>query len=635
MSIAGEIVTVSVEEGFRRWAEVYDETLNPLLALEERLLEPMLGDLRGRIVVDVGCGTGRWLSRLNRRGARALVGIDRSSAMLRKAGCKPDVQASLLCADSCLLPLRSKIAGFVFCSFTLGYIADVGGLARELKRVAKPGAEIVVSDFHPEAHRRGWRRAFRYGAQQVEIENFEHSIDRLTAAFCDAGLEVVEIVEACFGEPERALFAAAGREHLFAQAAEGPAIFVARFRRPLGTQAVLRPRATTRFSICGVRIAEDANTAITGDLTIEDGRIASTGRQGSVSVELDGYLLLPGLINAHDHLEFNLFPRLGHGTYANFLEWAADIHRRNEVLIAQHRALDKARRLRWGGIKNLLSGVTTVVHHNPYEADVFSDDFPVRVVRRFGWAHSLALEPDIQRAFQQAPADAPFIIHLGEGTDSGCAAELDDLDRRAMLGPQTVIVHGVALGAGQRQLLNERGAALIWCPSSNLFTLCHTLSERELHECGRVALATDSALTGLGSLCDELRLAHGLGISAECLYGMVTTSAADVLRVHEGEGTLQTGAIADVIAVRDRGLPPAETLCAVSEEDIDLVVTAGSVRMISPDLARRWPMPLPPLEEICVDGVRRLIAAPVADLFVAARRQLGSDIQLAHKQVTQ
>ena len=63
--------------------------------------------------------------------------------------------------------------------------------------------------------------------------------------------------------------------------------------------------------------------------------------------------------------------------------------------VKEHLAVPKAVRLAWGGLKNLLSGVTTVAHHNPYEAAVFENGFPVRVVKRFGWAHSLHFSPDV------------------------------------------------------------------------------------------------------------------------------------------------------------------------------------------------------------------------------------------------
>src|SRR5574341_1387463 len=88
----------------------------------------------------------------------------------------------------------------------------------------------------------------------------------------------------------------------------------------------------------GARVALDASAAIAADVEIEHGRIRriSPGDGGvhpgrcddgpGVEVDLHGYLILPGLINAHDHLEFNLYPRLGRGPYANAGAWARDIY---------------------------------------------------------------------------------------------------------------------------------------------------------------------------------------------------------------------------------------------------------------------------------------------------------------------
>src|SRR5262249_17138935 len=156
-------------------------------------------------------------------------------------------------------------------------------------------------------------------------------------------------------------------------------------------------------------------------------------------IDTRGYVALPGLLNAHDHLEFNLFPRLGRGPYPNATAWARDIYRPDADPVRRQLAMPKSERLRWGGLKNLLSSVTTVMHHNPYDP-VFDENFPVRVVRRYGWAHSPAFSPDLGKAYRTAPPDVPFIIHAAEGIDSCSAAEIHALDAQGALGPNTVVV---------------------------------------------------------------------------------------------------------------------------------------------------------------------------------------------------
>ncbi len=82
-------------------------------------------------------------------------------------------------------------------------------------------------------------------------------------------------------------------------------------------------------------------------------------------IDLSGFLIMPGFINAHDHLEFALFPRLADPPYRNYIEWGEDIHRKFPDVIARHRAVPKEVRVWWGGIRNLLCGVTSVSHHDP------------------------------------------------------------------------------------------------------------------------------------------------------------------------------------------------------------------------------------------------------------------------------
>src|SRR5215471_3760008 len=226
----------------------------------------------------------------------------------------------------------------------------------------------------------------------------------------------------------------------------------------------------------GARVALGATETARLDLTIDDSRVHFGARENCAPViNLEGLLILPGLINAHDHLEFNLFPRLGNGPYPNASRWAADIYRPNESPIREQLRIPKPLRLIWGGIKNLISGVTSVLHHNPYDPS-FDLDFPVRVIRRFGWSHSLAISRDLAGDWAHTPSGAPFVIHACEGTDGQAAAEIFGLDAAGVLGPETVVVHGVALDDAGLDLVKKRGTSLIWCPSSNQFTLGRTVS---------------------------------------------------------------------------------------------------------------------------------------------------------------
>lgn len=222
---------VSVEEGYSLWAPSYDSDPNPLLALEERRLLPLLPDLSGKVVVDVACGTGRWLEKLLSRGTRSSVGVDLSSAMLEPARGKRGLRGRLIRADAIRLPVAPAIADFTLCSFALAHFAELDPLARELARVTKPQAELFVSDVHPEAYAKGWQTAFRAGTVAVRITTFPHSVAEVGAAFRTAGFELRQLIEAQLGEPERPIFVRAGKGDRFREVCGIPAVLICCFRR--------------------------------------------------------------------------------------------------------------------------------------------------------------------------------------------------------------------------------------------------------------------------------------------------------------------------------------------------------------------------------------------------------------------
>jgi hypothetical protein len=185
-----------------------------------------------------------------------------------------------------------------------------------------------------------------------------------------------------------------------------------------------------------------------GDIRIQDGRIAETG-DGLVSAksekvfELQDFLVLPGLINAHEHLEWNLLSLHCKPPYTNFSHYVADVYNPMQSPIRELLNIEFRDRLMWGGYKNLISGVTTVCHHNPYDI-FFEKKFPVRIVKNYSWSHSLQFSGNITGDYDPLPGK-PFIVHAAEGTDSSAREEISKLDNLGLLKKNTVIVHGVAL----------------------------------------------------------------------------------------------------------------------------------------------------------------------------------------------
>lgn len=216
-------------EAYALWSETYDSDPNPLFELEERTLIPILPDIRGSFVLDLACGTGRWLETLLVLGARRGIGIDLSFEMLAQARRKLKLRRNLIRSDCTAIPVSSGTIDMAICSFAVGYLEDLQAVASELSRVLRKGGHLILTDLHPSGLERGWRRTFRHGGDIVEIINIKASIEQVIRTFQAHKFKLAQIICPYFGEPERPIFKKRGKEHLFEQAQVGPAIFICAF----------------------------------------------------------------------------------------------------------------------------------------------------------------------------------------------------------------------------------------------------------------------------------------------------------------------------------------------------------------------------------------------------------------------
>jgi cytosine/adenosine deaminase-related metal-dependent hydrolase/ubiquinone/menaquinone biosynthesis C-methylase UbiE len=646
---AGAAPVVSAREAYGRVAQTYDAEPNPMLPLEQRFLSSVLPEAVNLDVIDLGCGAGRWLAALAPQNPRSLIGVDASPEMLAQARRKAQHIVELVLADCNCLPLSPASADLVICSFLTGYIADLSKFAEQIFRLLRPGGSVFVSDLHPVTiSKLGWRRGFHANGSFVDVATITRSISDVIAAFEGYGFQTGALIEPEFGDTERDIFVRAGKIEALRAASGHPAIYILQLTVPRAQPAKTKRPDRNRALRCltGARVGLSPGQSVLADVRIEDGRVGFIGgssgavpvRKGSRerdTVDLSSYLILPGLINSHDHLEFALFPRLGNGPYRTFVEWANDIYKPDDSPVREHCSVSKPTRLWWGGIRNLLSGVTTVCHHNPYVAEVFDQDFVVRVQRDFAGAHSLYMGPEFFNGPKAAKVGQPFIIHLAEGLGAESAAEIFRLARERTLDDRTVIVHGLGLDHRGFDLLKAAQASLVWCPTSNVFLFGQTHDRERIQSLDKVALGSDSPLTAQGDLLDELRFAHDVaGVPAEALYSMITTRSARVLRLHNAEGSIRVGGVADFIAVRDSAVSPAQALASLSYRDIHLVLINGCVQLASEEMMTRLPrFATTGLRRLRVEEDIRWIRAPLHRLFAETRPHLPGEIRLGGRKI--
>jgi ubiquinone/menaquinone biosynthesis C-methylase UbiE len=121
----------------------------------ERLREAdahLLGDVRDRDVLEIGCGAAmcsRWLAR---QGARVMAS-DLSAGMLRQARAAAErtgIDVPLVQADAQHLPFRDASFDVVFTAFgAVPFVQDSAAVMREVARVLRPGGRWAFATTHP------------------------------------------------------------------------------------------------------------------------------------------------------------------------------------------------------------------------------------------------------------------------------------------------------------------------------------------------------------------------------------------------------------------------------------------------------------------------------------------------------
>jgi malonyl-CoA O-methyltransferase len=246
---------MAARQAYAEWADAYDAE-NAVTTLEDEAVRRLTPPLAGLSLLDAACGTARRMAAAAVQTPRLLAGVDLVFEMIARArhatasipsanatiGAESDAARqseipvpvatqTLAVADLAALPYRDRQFDVVWVRLALGHVSELEPAYREVTRVARHGAHVIVSDFHPVAARAGHARTFRdrHGERRV-IEHHVHEIEDHLGAAHSAGLTRSARLECVVDRRVRHFYVGAGRLDLYVEQRGLPLVLVLGFR---------------------------------------------------------------------------------------------------------------------------------------------------------------------------------------------------------------------------------------------------------------------------------------------------------------------------------------------------------------------------------------------------------------------
>ncbi len=337
-------------------------------------------------------------------------------------------------------------------------------------------------------------------------------------------------------------------------------------------------------------IPVDAEPIADGRVEIAAGRIVALGQGGPADELFADSVILPGLVNAHTHLEYARMSGFGDGK--PFGPWIEEHIRRKAALDHPADSLTQARE---GAALSLAGGVTTVADccYAGTVAEAAIETGLRAIVYLEGFSAWDGLGDRLAGALDALPSDplvtpglsphAPFTVTgedyammIGMARERGLpvathmlesARETQHLDEFAhLLGPDTVLIHGVFMTAEDIALAARLDVPVIHCPRSNALLGCGTAPVPELLAAGvRVGLGTDSPASAMTfDMWEEMRVAVMMArahagradaLTAAQVLRMATLGGAEAIGLAGETGSLTPGKSADLTVLDLSGSP--------------------------------------------------------------------------------
>lgn len=316
-------------------------------------------------------------------------------------------------------------------------------------------------------------------------------------------------------------------------------------------------------------------------------------------------IIFPGLINIHNHLDWNVFPvwevpRKYEIRYdwQDEPEYDRDLRKPHGILKDDF----KIEMTKYAEVKALVGGTTTIQGSSyPWE-NAFTkilvrntekdSDIKVKIQSRIP---NISSDDDyyekVLKNIQEGKTQV-FIQHLAEGTSPEAKDEFSKLKELGLLREEVVIIHGTALGQQEFEEMSNSKTKLAWSPLSNLLLYGDTTDVDDAWKSGvLVSLTSDWSPSGSKNLLWELKVADWWNkksfdkfFTDYELVQMVTVNPAIAINWDDSVGMIAANHLADLVIINDNNDEPYRSLIDASDSDVLLVVINGDAIYGTKDL---------------------------------------------------
>lgn len=182
-----------IASAYDRWSAQYDRDPNATRDLDALVLRQAGLRVRGRNVLEIGCGTGKnteWLA----HESQTVLAMDFSEGMLSRARARVTASNVRFIAHDVRgsWPVPAKSMDVVTCNLVLEHVRALSPIFDEAVRVLRDGGQLFISELHPFRQLLGGQARFTHeqSGEATFVPAFRHTVSEFINAGLAAGLRL-------------------------------------------------------------------------------------------------------------------------------------------------------------------------------------------------------------------------------------------------------------------------------------------------------------------------------------------------------------------------------------------------------------------------------------------------------------